>query len=102
MQGQWPDSPRYATYWGLSNLALQFLRDGVDDPRLNRELLELFPHRFELCAEFKRLFVYGCSLSQAEIAAGDGRHYGFLRRAVKDDYDEKTRVSMVSCADELP
>ena len=92
-------------YHGLSNLALQFLRDGVDDPRLNRELLELFPHRFDLCAEFKRLFVYDCSLSRAQIAAGVGdgnSSYMRLRHAVTEPYDEKSRLSLVTSADELP
>jgi hypothetical protein len=91
----------------LINLALQFLRDGVDDPRLNRELLELFPHRFDSCAEFKRLFVYDCSVSQTEIAAGldddyNHRCYTTLRQAIMEPYDEKNSRSLVTSADELP
>ena len=104
MQCQFTNIVYYIINRGLSSLALHFLRDGVDDPRLNRELLELFPHRFDLCAEFKRLFVYDCSMSQAQIAAeiGDGRDYARLRRAVTEPYDEKIRLSMVTSADELP
>ena len=90
---------------GLINLALQFLRDGVDDPRLNRELLELFPHRFDLCAEFKRLFVYDCCLSPTQIAAGLGdgssRSYMRLRGAITEPYDESCLL-MVTSADQLP
>src|SRR5271170_4166664 len=106
MQNHWVHVPPGIKDLGLRDLALQFLRDGVGDPRLNRELLELFPHRFDLCAEFKKLFVYDCSLSQAEIASrvGDSGLNGYarLRRAVTEPYDEKSRLSMVTSADELP
>jgi hypothetical protein len=43
---------------GLQELALLFLCRGEEDPQLNQELLDLFPDRFDLCAEFKRLYVY--------------------------------------------
>src|SRR5271155_5253907 len=45
----------------MGDLALLFLRDGVDDPSLDRELVELFSASIDLCAEFKNLSVYGCS-----------------------------------------
>src|SRR5271169_5654463 len=89
-------------YSGLSDLALQFLQDGVDDPSLNRELVELFPHRFDLCAEFKRLFVYDCSLSPAQIAAiGDGSGLTRLMQAAIQPYEPDGRL-LVTSADELP
>src|SRR5271169_3202391 len=106
MQNHWVHVPPGIKDLGLRDLALQFLRDGVDDARLNRELLELFPHRFDLCAEFKNLFVYGCSLHQSELEPGEleaileqGKYYSKLRRFVMDLEPDYSRVTR---ADELP
>ena len=91
----------------MRDLALRFLRDGVDDPRLNRELLELFPHRFDLCAEFKNLYVYGCSLnptlSPAELdGILAGGWYSKLRGLLMELHVPPSHISFVTSADELP
>jgi len=35
-----------------------FLNDGIESPDLNQKLLAAFCYNFELCVEFKRLYVY--------------------------------------------
>ena len=42
----------------LLKFALRFLNDGIESPELNQKLLEAFCYDFELCADFKRMYVY--------------------------------------------
>ena len=42
----------------LAELSERFLAEGIDDPTLNHALLEALCGDFDLCGEFKRLFVY--------------------------------------------
>jgi hypothetical protein len=51
-------------YPGLKTLALLFLLKDINDPTLNRNLLNVFQSDFELCADFKKLYVYGQKLAK--------------------------------------
>ena len=44
----------------LLKFAFTFLNDGIESPELNQKLLETFCYDFELCADFKRMYVYSC------------------------------------------
>ena len=45
---------------GLSALVLWFFAEGIENSSVNQQLRDLFPDRLDLCAEFKRLYIYDC------------------------------------------
>ena len=67
-----------------------FFLEGIDNSKVNQRLLELFPDRFDLCAEFKRLYIYGHEVRPAfrhillNLDLSACRSYLILKLAVKD------------------
>jgi hypothetical protein len=52
------DADYYRIYSLLRELASEYLAGDIDDPELDLALANLLSPRFDLCAEFKRLYVY--------------------------------------------
>jgi hypothetical protein len=65
----------------LAELITWFFRDGIENPRANQQLLNLFPDRFDLCADFKRLYIYKCKFNGNP--GSDDYPNDFLREAEK-------------------
>lgn len=51
----------------MNLIAKRFIAKDLEDPDLNRELLELLSQKFELCTEFKRIYVYGLDQDRQAI-----------------------------------
>lgn len=62
----------------LEVLAHQFLVKDIDDPELNATLLQLLQGRFDLCAEFKKLYVYGCTAKRKNLDSAENRDLSTL------------------------
>jgi hypothetical protein len=45
-------------FLAINDLIHQFRANDIDDPELNRKLLDTLCQRFDLCADFKKLYLY--------------------------------------------
>ena len=60
---------RLQFYSDLNLIAKRFFASDFEDVDLNRELLELLSQKFDLCTEFKRIYVYGLGITDQDRQA---------------------------------